>query len=337
MTTQAFPIESINACPICQHPEARFVAHYPEPHLEIGVTLNQCLSCSVVYQNPRLSLAGIHMLEDQSDVYDYDAAQQAQAVDDREEIIAWLETMTDLKPRSILDVGCNRGYLLAAAARRGWQPSGVELSLVSAAAARERFGFPIYPNLEALPEGQLFDLITCWHVVEHLHHPVQMLQQLYDLLTPDGVLAIQVPAYSFADEYLRRGNGLHIFCASHPVHYTAATLTMVLEKAGFEVLYSDESAEYLFLTIYAAKPTRNAQRRHNAELQAQLEQTSQKLAWFEADHAELAKQLQSMNQYIRRLEATLEIKNQYLEHLEQRLNAVNNGRAMRMLNKLKRT
>ncbi len=162
MTTQSLPTEQLDGCPVCQHPEARFIGHYPEPHVEAGLSLHECLACSVVYLNPRLTLEGTHMLEDQSEVYLYNAEQQAQAVADREGIIAWLESMTGLKPGSMLDVGCNRGYLLAAAARRGWQPSGVELSLVSAAEARQRFGFPIYPDLESLPQDQLFDLITCW-------------------------------------------------------------------------------------------------------------------------------------------------------------------------------
>ncbi len=164
-----------------------------------------------------------------------------------------------------------------------------------------------------------------------------MLQQLYDLLTPDGVLAIQVPAYSFADEYLRRGNSLHIFCASHPMHYTAETLTMVLNKAGFEVFYTDESTEYLFLTIYAAKPSRFEDSAQSGQVSRQLQLTNQKLAWFEQDHVALAKQLDSMNQYVRRLEATLKLKQQYIEHLEQTVQKINNGRAMRLLNKLKRS
>jgi len=336
VTTQFLPTEQIPGCPICQHPEARFVGHFPEPHIEEGLSVHQCLNCSIVYLNPRLTLEGIHMLEDSSEVYLYDAEQQAKAVHDREGIIAWLESMTQLKPGSILDVGCNRGYLLAAAARRGWQPFGVELSQVSAAEARQRFGLPIYSDLESLPQGQLFDLITCWHVVEHLHHPVQMLRQLGELLTPDGVVAIQVPAYRFADEYIRQGNGLHIFCASHPFHYTAETLTMVLEQAGLQVFYCDESPKYLFLTIYAAKPSRSINANQQAQLAAQREQTNQKLAWFEHDHAAIAQTLESMNAYVQHLETTLKTKNEHIAQLEQHLQTINNGRIMRILKRIKR-
>jgi len=328
VTIQALPTERLTGCPVCNHTEASFVGHYPEAYLEEGLSLYQCAACSLVYLNPRLSLLGTHMLEDQSLVYQYDEVTQAQAVQDREGIIDWIEAMTELTPGRMLDVGCNRGYLLAAAARRGWQTTGVELSQVAAAEARKRFGLTIYSSLSDLPKNQPFDLITCWHVVEHLHEPVQMLSQLAELLSPTGVLAIQVPAYRFAAEYVRQGNSSHIFCASHPVHYTAETLSMVLVKAGFETFYCDESAEHLLLTIYAAKPSRQLYREHLSEI-------NQKLIWFERDHAKLAQQLQAMNEYVQRLEATLEAKNQHIAQLEQNLKTIKNGRMMRLLNKLK--
>jgi len=99
------------------------------------------------------------------------------------------------EPGRVLDLGCATGNFLDNMRRLGWKPFGVEPNQSAAAYARERFGLEIFcGELEqaGYPEG-LFDLVTLWDVLEHLHNPHRTLMEVARVTKAGGMLAINVP------------------------------------------------------------------------------------------------------------------------------------------------
>lgn len=85
---------------------------------------------------------------------------------------------------------------------------------------------------DSIADGSL-DVVTLFHVLEHLTDPRSTLKQIHRKLRPGGLLVIEVPNWS---SHMRRLRGLRWqFVLDHHVnHFTAGSLTSVVEKAGFE-------------------------------------------------------------------------------------------------------
>jgi len=104
------------------------------------------------------------------------------------------------KQKNLLDVGAGTGDFLLAAQKRSWNVFGVEPNSTARTRAKEK-GVTLLKNLEELPEIK-FNVITLWHVLEHLPDLNQVIQKLYALLEPNGKLLVAVPNYGPLMMYL---------------------------------------------------------------------------------------------------------------------------------------
>ncbi len=345
MQLQPMPTETLNACPICGESQADLVWQQTETFITEGLCLYMCRACEQIYLNPRLTLASTTILENQSEVYAYTDAEEQQEIRLKASIIAHIEQQGQLNPGRMLDLGCNRGLLLVAAQSRGWQPIGIELSSVAAEIARQRHGSTVYSDPASLAQLEAFDLITCWHVFEHLHEPVSFISDLAAALNPQGVLAIQVPAYQFRDQFIEQAQSGSLLNVVHTLHFTAASLTRLVTQAGLCVFYCDESPEYRMLTIYACHPQGlMARLGPPAWLLYDLEQSQMRNAALETKQLETQAQLTSLTsateaiqQYVSTLETTMTTKNAHIEQLEQQIKTLESGRVMRWLKAFRRS
>jgi 2-polyprenyl-3-methyl-5-hydroxy-6-metoxy-1,4-benzoquinol methylase len=247
--------ECVDNCPVCRSGAQKEILKHPDPLFPGGVlTLVSCSDCDFVFLNPRLSQAALMRLEDRSEVYEMDALETSREIDARLDLLKWLTPFTTRIGR-LLDVGCNRGLLLQAAKRMGWDPVGVELSTIAAERARLSAGVPVYAELTDVPGPSRFDLIVAWHVLEHTTDPVSFLSQIRSLLAPRGVVAVQVPSFESVDEFRAQERLASIICAVHNLYFTEATLTDALRRADLRLIHS--SAE-LMLTAFAGSSRRTS-------------------------------------------------------------------------------
>jgi 2-polyprenyl-3-methyl-5-hydroxy-6-metoxy-1,4-benzoquinol methylase len=137
-------------------------------------------------------------------------------------------------PGRLLDVGCGQGGVLRLLQRRGWQVVGTELG------ARPPGPTPDldirYGPLEAagLPAGS-FDVITLWHVLEHLPDPRATLDQVRHLLAPGGQLLVAVPNFASLQARLTGARWFHLDVPRHLFHFRTRDLAALLEQAGFQI------------------------------------------------------------------------------------------------------
>jgi 2-polyprenyl-3-methyl-5-hydroxy-6-metoxy-1,4-benzoquinol methylase len=142
----------------------------------------------------------------------------------------------------LVDVGCGTGELVTTAAARGFHALGIEPSAWGAAQARELAGVAaILPSVDAWEDAcpdRWADVVTLFHVLEHVHEPLGFLQGLRRILAPDGLLFIEVPHFGSAaarrDPVAWTGTAI----SDHVLHYTEQSLGRVLRDAGFRVIES---------------------------------------------------------------------------------------------------
>ncbi|WP_313898197.1 class I SAM-dependent methyltransferase [Nodosilinea sp. LEGE 07298] len=146
--------------------------------------------------------------------------------------------------RRLLDVGCGTGDFLQVAQRDGWQVTGTELSATAADKIASRLGIPILTgeitSLQ-LPEVN-YDLITSYHVIEHLIEPLAMLRRLYQLVSNEGAIFLETPNIDSLGARLRGAKWSHIIPPEHITYFQPRSLQYALRQAGFKRVFVFTSA-----------------------------------------------------------------------------------------------
>ena len=134
----------------------------------------------------------------------------------------------------LLDIGTGTGYFAATMEQRGWKVETIEKNAQARVFAKEHFGLEVKGE-EALQEFESgsFDVITLWHVMEHLEHLDETWECLRELLSDRGVLIVAVPNCSSYDagkygEYWAAYDG-----PRHLWHFTPVTIQQLASKHGF--------------------------------------------------------------------------------------------------------
>lgn len=138
--------------------------------------------------------------------------------------------------KNLLDVGCGTGDFLAICNTNGWNVIGVEPSESAKDLALKKLDntSKIYQNVFEL-ENERFDVITLWHVLEHVPELEAYILQLKKLLKPNGVLVVAVPNYkSFDAQYYKQ------FWAAYDVprhlwHFSKKSIQMLFSKNQMRV------------------------------------------------------------------------------------------------------
>ncbi len=137
----------------------------------------------------------------------------------------------------LLDVGCASGGFLQQMATVGWEVAGVEFDPEAAAKAlkvtpRVFVGDPV----DAPFAPRSFDVITAFHVLEHLPEPRRALERMLGWLAPGGLLIVEVPnVNAFGPRIFGRyWSGFDY--PRHLVHFSPRTLRAMVERAGGRVI-----------------------------------------------------------------------------------------------------
>jgi SAM-dependent methyltransferase len=144
--------------------------------------------------------------------------------------------------RSYLDIGCGDLKYLEVMRRHGIPPErlyGLELDTGVVAKARAR-GYQVFQeraeDARSLPEAAI-DVITMFHVIEHVADPAAVLRSVARWLAPGGILVIETPNRAALDARLfarRYWGGYHI--PRHWHLFDRRGLTRLLEAEGFRVM-----------------------------------------------------------------------------------------------------
>ena len=142
--------------------------------------------------------------------------------------------------KRVLDFGCGAGGFLLRIKSFASDAVGVELE-DRVRDYYEKSDVVVCASIEdasRVSAGGLFDLITAFHVVEHLRDPRLVLRKLSTMLKPNGRMVIEVPSADDALLTLYDCEAFQHFTywSQHLYLFTAATLKSVLQQAGLNVI-----------------------------------------------------------------------------------------------------
>jgi SAM-dependent methyltransferase len=141
-------------------------------------------------------------------------------------------------PLRLLDVGCGSATLLGQMKKRNFDVLGVDTSAEAAQVAAEENGVRVVLGTlqNAGLETSSFDLVTLFHVMEHVTNPRDVLDEVRRILKPRGTVVLQVPNI---DSWQFRWFGAKWYGLDIPRHvidYSRQSIVNLLEHCGFHIV-----------------------------------------------------------------------------------------------------
>lgn len=137
----------------------------------------------------------------------------------------------------LLDVGCATGAFMSSARMRGWEPSGVELSSISASYGREVEHLDIHVGtlFNAGFASGYFDVVTMWEVIEHLPTPTGYLREVRRILREGGAVLLSTPNVNSLTRLII-GKKWEVISPEEHLHlFSERTVKALFERSGFVV------------------------------------------------------------------------------------------------------
>lgn len=239
------PLETLKNCPVCNTSSFSNylnVEDYTVSHKQFNI--QQCNSCYFLFTNPRPpaeEIGDYYKSEEYISHHDESKTLMSKVYTSVRNYtigrkVQMINELCKTKG-TLLDVGCGTGNFIQACKQNGWMITGTEPDQEARNVASKRVGAAIVDSINHKElEGKSFDIITLWHVLEHIHLLNETVDWLKEHLNPNGKIIIAVPnpqSYD-AEKY-------GMFWAAYDVprhlyHFTKASMKKLMENHSLKLV-----------------------------------------------------------------------------------------------------
>jgi 2-polyprenyl-3-methyl-5-hydroxy-6-metoxy-1,4-benzoquinol methylase len=260
-----FPLEMEKcACAICSSSNARTLLTFDS--FGFPTRTVECQKCGLVYVSPRPTRQYMEKFYTKWFRFFYEGRRKISEEYIRDK--KWLEwDASRMKrysgylagQRRVLDIGCGAGYFAAQVQTEnvGTTVVGIEPDPMMASHCREKLKLHVYAGFfETFPSSDVFDVITAFHVIEHVFDLPEFLAFLRLQLRDGGVAIIETPNVTGS------WNGIGMFHLAHLYTFSPRTITSLFLTHGFEILKSEpleNDFDHSNLCLIARKAEKPAQ------------------------------------------------------------------------------
>lgn len=209
----------------------------------------KCDGCGLCFTNPRPSRSVLTDLYDLSyfkgeefERFGYFRRDGSLNGSDEAESLERIETIESNFERrgKLLEIGAALGIFLKVMRDRGWEVEGVEISREAVQIAKLQ-GIDVFCGaLEEFETDHEYDVVCMYHSLEHVPDPAYVIERAYNLLSPGGIVVIEVPNLNSFDSRIDNTRKLASYdVPRHLSHFEPRVLASKLQEVGFEVANID--------------------------------------------------------------------------------------------------
>ena len=140
------------------------------------------------------------------------------------------------KAATLLDIGAGTGYFIRAAKKSGWNVNGIEPNSVAREIAnmKEANTVNCEKSLSSLEDAS-YDVITLWHVLEHLPNIEEDLKTFKRLLKPNGRIIVAVPNFKSFDALYFKSFWAAYDVPRHLWHFSKESIPKIFSKVQIKL------------------------------------------------------------------------------------------------------
>ncbi len=232
-------LEKLTHCPICN--SDKYELHKTVKDYTVSqevFNIVSCVNCSFLFTNPRPSSASLGVYY-KSDDYISHTNKSNNPINliyklARTQTLKWkYNLVAKSKPKSILDYGCGTGHFLNYCKKKGFEINGFEPDEDARTIAIQEVGNVIASTSNNIQKK--FDVITLWHVLEHIPNLNEVVDWLKDHLAKNGRLIIAVPNPKSYDAQLFKEYWAAYDVPRHLYHFSKKTLEDLANRHSFSI------------------------------------------------------------------------------------------------------
>ena len=149
----------------------------------------------------------------------------------------WIQSLFTGHKGHVLDIGAGTGAFVNAMQQKAWKVTGLEPDEATRDKAFENYKLQLRSTdtIFDLPNNE-YEVITMWHVLEHVHALKPYLHQCFKSLKQNGRLIIAVPNYTSYDAKFYKKYWAAYDLPRHLYHFSPKSMTTLLNEIGFELV-----------------------------------------------------------------------------------------------------
>lgn len=237
-------MELLSSCPVCNKSDfTQFISCKDYTVSRETFIIQSCNSCGLKFTNPRPQ-GNLLSRYYESDEYVSHSKNTSGFINSvyyivkNYSILKKIQLINRLAPKGkILDYGCGTGDFLRACKVSGWDVAGVEPNHGARASAQTLLGTEIHPTIQHRnSQNENFNIITLWHVLEHISDLDHTVDLLLGTLKPGGILLIAVPNCNSYDAANYGKFWAAYDVPRHLYHFVPETITRYLKTKNLSLI-----------------------------------------------------------------------------------------------------
>jgi 2-polyprenyl-3-methyl-5-hydroxy-6-metoxy-1,4-benzoquinol methylase len=236
-------METIHICPVCKGDNfSPFLACVDHTVSRETFQIVQCNSCGFKLTNPRPEESVLGKYYKSEDYVSHSNTKKGfinstyQSVR-KYTLLKKLQLISRYyKTGKILDIGCGTGEFLNTCKSAKWQTIGIEPDADARKMAITNYGLDVREESDlAGLESSSFDIISMWHVLEHVPKLNERVEELKRLIKPNGVIIIAVPNCNSLDAKIYKEHWAAYDVPRHLYHFTPKDIELLFRNSGMKV------------------------------------------------------------------------------------------------------
>ncbi|WP_373521230.1 class I SAM-dependent methyltransferase [Aquiflexum sp.] len=138
----------------------------------------------------------------------------------------------------LLDIGCGTGYFLKEASKQKWKVTGIEPNPVARELSIKK-SIKVFESIEEIRKDKKFDIITLFHVLEHIHDLRKTGKKIVNHLRHYGILIIAVPNQKSLDADYYKCNWAGYDIPRHLYHFDINSMERFAEEMDMKIVQTE--------------------------------------------------------------------------------------------------
>ena len=234
----------MNTCPWCGKPSQKSYLKLKDEFLtHEDFEIFECDHCHLLFTVPRPTpdKIGSYYLSDEYYSHQENKSgfipriyECVKSINHKHKVYLATEGMANGK---LLDIGCGVGDFLIQVRHKKWEVVGIEPSDAAKAIAEHRLGFkPLDPSASHELGDASFDVVTMWHVLEHVDDLKTQVSELSRLLKSGGRLVLALPNYLSYDAEYYRDKWAAWDVPRHLNHFSPFAISTIFSETDLEIV-----------------------------------------------------------------------------------------------------